>query len=245
MLAAAAVAVGIGGADQPAGPSYELVEVKRKVFREQPAPEVQLERGAPIAAGDLLRTGSRSAAEILSPEASARFRMGAKTRARLAAGTPGVLLEIEKGSVHAVFDALVGAGARERLVTTPSAVLAVRGTEYGVEVDGKGHTTVTVFSGVVDVTDVGRLGETVQVRAGQFSRIRRGQPPRPPEPHDVDPGQWERGARPGAMDPDVSRGSSPSGGGDPGGMGSGSGGGGSTSGSGGGGSRGGGGGGRG
>ena len=29
LLAVAVVAVGVGGADQPAGPSYELVEVKR------------------------------------------------------------------------------------------------------------------------------------------------------------------------------------------------------------------------
>ena len=57
-----AVAVNIGGVDVPADPTYELVEVKRKVTREEPAPEVDLERGAALAAGDLLRTGSRSAA---------------------------------------------------------------------------------------------------------------------------------------------------------------------------------------
>jgi len=240
LLAVAVVAVGVGGADQPAGPSYELVEVKRKVFREEPPPEIQLELDAELAAGDVLRTGSRSAAEVYSPEAAARFRIGAKARARLAPGTPGVLLEIEKGRVHALFDALVGPAARERLVTTPSAVLAVRGTEYGVEVDGKGNTTLTVFSGVVDVSDIGRVGDPIQVRAGQYSRIRRGKAAHPPERHDMSPGQWQRGGQPGGMDPGMGQGSSTSGDRDPGGMGAGSGGG-SSQGSGGGGSRGGGG----
>jgi hypothetical protein len=232
-----AVAVNIGGVDVPADPTYELVEVKRKVTREEPAPEVDLERGAALAAGDLLRTGSRSAAEILATEAASRFRLGAKTRARLAAGTPGVLLEIEKGRVHAIFDELTGGDPRERVVVTPSAVLAVRGTEYGVDVDGKGNTTITVFEGVVDVTDVERRGETVRVRAGQYSEIRRGQPPRPPERHDVKPAQWDRGARPGRMDPGSFGGDPMPGGADPGSMGSGPGGGGSSPGAGGGGSR--------
>jgi hypothetical protein len=240
LVLAAAVAFNTGGAVEKVGTSYQLIEVKRKVYREDPAPEAQLEQNAPVAAGDLLRTGSRSAAEIVAPEAASRFRIGAKTRARLASGTPGVLLEIEEGRVHALFDVLTGADARERLVTTPSAVLAVRGTEYGVEVDGKGNTTVTVFKGVVDVHDVERRGETVRVRAGQYSEIRRGKPPRAPERHEVAPGQWERGVRPGAIDPGA-RGEGPMpGGGEPGGTGSGPGGGGSSQGSGGGGSRGGG-----
>jgi hypothetical protein len=237
LATAAAVTVSVGGTESPTGPTYELVEVKRKVIREEPAPEVDLDRGAALAAGDLLRTGSRSAAEILAEESASRFRLGAKTRARLASGTPGVLLELDRGRVHAIFDVLTGGDPRERLVVTPSAVLAVRGTEYGVEVDTKGDTTVTVFQGVVDVTRVDGLGETVRVRAGQYSQIRRGKPPRPPERHDLKPSQWEQGARPDRMDRGPVGGDPMPGGAEPGGMGSGSGAGSSSPGAGGGGSR--------
>jgi hypothetical protein len=221
LATAAAVTVSIGGTESPTDPTYELVDVKREVVREEPAPEVDLERGAALAAGDLVRTGSRSAAEILAREAASRFRLGPKTRARLASGRPGVLLEIDKGRLHAVFDALTGVDRRERLVVTPSAVLAVRGTEYGVEVDRKGNSTVTVFEGVVNVTRVDGLGETVRVQAGQYSEIRRGKPPRPPERHDLKPSEWERGARPDRMDQGPVGGDPMPGGAEPGGMGSG------------------------
>ena len=154
------------GADEPSPLSYEVVQVTRKLFREEPAPEIRLEEGATPAAGTLLRTGSGSSAEIECREAAARFRLGAKTRARLASEIPGVLLELEKGRLRALFEKVTGGGLSERLVTTPTAVLAVRGTEYGVEVDGKGQTTVTVFSGEVQVEDLGGMGDPVRVSAG-------------------------------------------------------------------------------
>jgi hypothetical protein len=84
------------------------------LFRDDPAPEVQLASNAPIAAGDLLRTGGRSSAEILCPEAAARFRIAPKTRARLASEAPGVLLELEEGRLHAFFEKL-GGDSGERL----------------------------------------------------------------------------------------------------------------------------------
>lgn len=179
-------------------PSYQVTEVKRKLFREQPEPEIQLEVGSRPSAGELLRTGSRSSAEIVSPEYGTTFRLRSKTRVRLAGDLPGVLLEVERGGVRALFDALAGDDAPERLVTTPSAVLAVRGTEYGVEVDSSGDTEVTVFEGVVEVSDIARTGPPVQVRAGQYSTIRRGQRPVQPVPHTMSPNDWDRGVRPGS-----------------------------------------------
>ena len=51
-------------AEEARPPAYQLATVERKLFRDDPAPEVQLASNAPIAAGDLLRTGGRSSAEI-------------------------------------------------------------------------------------------------------------------------------------------------------------------------------------
>jgi hypothetical protein len=178
-------------------PPYELVALERKLYRETPEPEVQLEQRARLLAGDLLRTGSRSSADILCPKGGARFHLGSKTRARLASETPGVLLELEKGRIRALFDVFAGAEAPDRLVTTPSAVLAVRGTEYGVDVDAKGNTRVVVFSGEVVVREVGGLGKQVRVGAGQYCDVRRGKPPRTPAPHRMGPEDWDRGARVG------------------------------------------------
>ncbi len=196
LAALAALSMAVGGGDEASAPSYEVTRVKRTVVRAEPLPEVPLEVGATPHAGDLVRTGSRSSAEIASPEAGARFLIGAKTHARLASSRPGVLLEVERGSLRAVFDKITGSDPPERLVTTPSAVLAVRGTEYGVEVSSKGDTEVTVFEGVVEVADIGGVGPPVRVRAGEYCAIRRGRPAGPPEPHGMNAGDWDRGRRP-------------------------------------------------
>jgi uncharacterized membrane protein YgcG len=188
-----------GGVQERAAPSYEVTEIKRKLFREEPAPEVQLEVNANLSAGQLLRTGSRSSATILSPEYGASFLLKAKTRARLASDRPGVLLELERGSLRAIFDKWTGEDSPERIVVTPSAVLAVRGTEYGVEVTKSGTTNVTVFSGEVEVMDINRAWAPVRVKAGQYSTIKRGKSPRAPMPHRTSSSDWDRGYRPGAM----------------------------------------------
>jgi hypothetical protein len=194
------LASGAGGVDDPpATPTYEVTDLKRKLFREEPVPEVQLEIGARPEGGQLLRTGARSSAEITSPEYAARFRLSAKTRARLAGDRPGVLLEVQRGSLRALFDKLVGEDAPERIVTTPSAVLAVRGTEYGVEVSKSGHTTVTVFSGEVEIVDIERAGEPVILRAGQYGTVRRGKSPGEPRSHQMSRSDWDRGRRPESM----------------------------------------------
>jgi hypothetical protein len=197
LLGVLSFGAGIGGQDVTT-PSYEVTEVKRKLFREQPEPEIQLEVGARPAAGELLRTGSRSSAEIVSPESAATFLLRSKTRVRLAGDRPGVLLEIERGGLRALFDALSADDPPERLVATPSAVLAVRGTEYGVEVDSSGRTEVAVFEGVVEIFDLNRTGPPVRVGAGQYSTIRRGQRPAEPMPHTMSPTDWDRGLRPGS-----------------------------------------------
>jgi hypothetical protein len=197
LLGVLSFGTGSGGEDVTT-PSYQVTEVKRKLFREEPEPETKLEIGSRPNAGELLRTGSRSSAEIFSPEYQATFSLQSKTRVRLAGDRAGVLLEVERGSLRALFDALSVDDPPERLVETPSAVLAVRGTEYGVEVNSSGHTEITVFSGVVEVFDVDRTGPPVQVRAGQFSTVRRGRRPTDPMPHTMSSGDWDRGRRPGS-----------------------------------------------
>lgn len=185
----------------PAGDSdptlaYEVAHVKRKLIHYTADGKVRLEAGAVLYSGDRLRTGSWSSAEIVAPELRARFRIGASTRFRLASDTPGVLLELERGRLRAVFDALLTPDPPERLIQTPSALLAVRGTEYGVEVDRAGVTTLVVFRGTVETVDLERLREPVQVTAGQKIRIERGTTAGTPTDHGMSPQQWDNGRRP-------------------------------------------------
>jgi len=175
---------------------YDVKAVSGKLLRIEPEPEIRLGPGDSGRPGEVLRTGWRSYAELEVAERGARLSLRPRTTVRLAADNPEVLLVVERGMVRAVFDVLTGEDAPGRMVVTPSAVLAVRGTEYGVEVDSGGDTTVVVFEGVVEVADVARQGPPVQVAAGQACRIRRGELPRSPEAHRLTVGDWDRGKVP-------------------------------------------------
>lgn len=103
-----------------------------------------------IEAGDTVRTGPASMAEIY-------VKYGSKVR--LGAGTTFVLKEASKDST--AMEVLVGkmqgwfrkALARKLSVRTPSAVCAIRGTSFEVEVNQAGETTWNLFTGNVQVTD--------------------------------------------------------------------------------------------
>jgi uncharacterized membrane protein YgcG len=182
-------------AQEPVSLTYDVVEVKRKLLLETQDGERRLLTGVSATSGDALRTGWWARAELAVPERAARFHLGSSTRFRLTHDRPGVLLELERGRLRTEFgpdeDGKPFPG--ERLVTTPSAVLAVRGTEYGVEVGKNGDTSVTVFEGIVEVRDAGGLGEPVRVGAAQSCRIRAGKAPSAPKAHNLGAKDWDRG----------------------------------------------------
>jgi hypothetical protein len=181
--------------EDPAVLEYNVVALKRKLLLETADGEQALQVGDHARSGDVLRTGSRSRAELAVVEYSARFAISSKTSFRLAHDRPGVLIEIERGSLRAIFGKLPEGDTRERLIATPSAVLAVRGTDYGVEVEKDGDTSVTVFEGTVEVWDVGGVGKKMMVAAGQSSRIKRGKAPSTPKRHGLSSTDWDRGRR--------------------------------------------------
>jgi hypothetical protein len=187
------------GAAPPSEPppklQYDVTAVKRKLLLAEPDGERQLDAGDRRYSGDELRTGSRSSADLEVRQRAAAFHIGAKTEFRLAHGQPGVLLAVDRGSVRGVFNPLPEGDERERLVTTPSAVLAVRGTQYGIEVKKNGDTSLTVFAGEVEVRPFDSSGVVVRIRAGQATRIGLGKPPAQPWSHGVTTRDWDRGRR--------------------------------------------------
>jgi hypothetical protein len=94
-------------------------------------------------------TGFFGRTVLAVPERAASFEVFSSSRVRLAGGEPGVLLVLEKGRIKAAFDAFTGASEARR-VAVPGAILAVRGTRYGVEVSG-GQSVLAVFEGTVEL----------------------------------------------------------------------------------------------
>ena len=149
---------------------YRLDEVKRTVE----VNDVRATKGQPAKGGDEVVTGWFSYALIASEGHRAKFEIFSATEVKLAEGTPGVILSVERGRIRAAFDKIMG--SEPRVVKTPGALLAVRGTRFDVEVNAEGDTTVDVWEGIVEVQSPLRP-EPMLVRAGEESRYGRNRPP--------------------------------------------------------------------
>ncbi len=88
-------------------------------------------------------------------------------------------LELMLGRIRARVMRRTGGEAPFQL-GTPSAVIAVRGTRFDVEVNPRRVTEVDVFEGLVEVGGVGVPGSSVLVRPGYSTRVGPGGAPEPP-----------------------------------------------------------------
>ena len=105
------------------------------------------------------------------------------TRLVLQAPQPGNwdTLQIILGRVRAYIRKRTG-GAPPFQMGTPSAVIAVRGTRFDVEVNAAGISEVDVFEGLVEVGSATLPRVSVLVYPGMSTRVGMGTPPEPPVP---------------------------------------------------------------
>jgi hypothetical protein len=170
LLFALLAATGLGLAEAPSGErlAYRFDEVKSKVVRAPGGDEargIRVSAGDPAEAGDVVKTGLFGRTVLAVPDRAARFEVFSSTRVRLAGGEPGILLVLEKGRLKAAFDAFTGASEARR-VAAPGALLAVRGTRYGLEVAG-GESVLAVFEGTVEVFPSGGA-PSLRVERGEY-----------------------------------------------------------------------------
>lgn len=100
--------------------------------------------------GDQIKTGRKSTAEIYM-RYGAKVRLGADTHFIVRNVAPeGNAVEVLRGKVSAWVRKFKGRGFTVR---TPSAVCAVRGTTFGVDVDPLGQSTWDLFDGSVEIAD--------------------------------------------------------------------------------------------
>lgn len=155
--------------------------------------EVQLLKAGgesvPLQAGDLIRLGDRV---VTSPDSSVSFRFADDSSLSLkgnsqirfdhlsAYGETGMVdtrLNLQRGRLETTVTPAVGAGSRFD-IQTPSAISAVRGTDYRAAVEqGGDSSSIEVLQGRVAVSGAGRQR---QVPGGYGTRIDVGRPPTPP-----------------------------------------------------------------
>lgn len=89
--------------------------------------------------------------------------------------------QIMLGKVRAFIRKRTG-GAPPFQMGTPSAVIAVRGTRFDVEVNAKGISEIDVFEGLVEVGSNSLQGKSVLVGPGMSTRVGVGSAPEAPVP---------------------------------------------------------------
>jgi hypothetical protein len=140
-------------------------------------------RGRRLPAGTLVDTREGLMVLVLEDESEILVR----PRTRLVLKQPGVgdwnYFELLLGRIRASIQKRTG-GAQPFQLGTPSAVIAVRGTRFDVEVNRHSVTEVDVFQGLVEVGALGLPGVSVLVGPGYSTRVGPGSPPEPPIPTD-------------------------------------------------------------
>lgn len=136
---------------------------------------------APVFSGDRILTGGAGEAQV-------RFRDGT----RLVVGPNSSMTidafvfnadntprQVSVNAVRGAFRFMTGSGNKNAYtITTPTATIGVRGTEFDIAIDETGETSVAVFSGVTLLCDR-RRQNCVEQRAGcSLASISAGQQPR-------------------------------------------------------------------
>ena len=158
-------------------------EWKGEVHVQLPGTSVsQPTRGQVLPADTVLDTGDGRLVLVLRTDES-EIIVQPHTRLVVKEPAPGNwdALEILLGRVHAYIRKRTG-GAPPFQMGTPSAVIAVRGTRFDVEVNGRGVSEVDVFDGLVEVASSTIPGSSVLVSPGFSTRVGMGTAPEPPVP---------------------------------------------------------------
>jgi len=145
-------------------------------------PFAKPQRGQILSAGAVIATGD---GRVLLTVRSDESKILVRPRTRLILNEPSLsnwnALEVLLGRIRAYIQKRTG-GAPPFQLGTPSAVVAVRGTRFDVEVNRRGTTEVDVFDGLVEVASPGTKGQSVLISPGFSTRVAIGGAPEPPVP---------------------------------------------------------------
>jgi FecR-like protein len=166
----------------PADVEGQITEVKGQVHvvRGQASP-ARLQKNDTVQAGDEILTDRKSSAIMRMPDGSTvRIYPNSHIVLRTEAGNWKEFLQVLLGNVRVQIEKLSGR-PNPKSVTTPTAIIAVRGTIFGVQVERSGDTRVGVGRGLVSVANQLRPADEVLVKAGQSVWVRRDERPTPPQ----------------------------------------------------------------
>ena len=131
-----------------------------------------------LVAGDIVKTNANSRVVLkLSDNSQAIISEKSTVEIKDTTSPPRAIFNVIRGKTRVKIEKLGGKPNPYR-VTTPTTVIAVRGTEFDVLVKDE-ETKVYVNEGEVSVTSIALTKEVI-LTPGNFTQIRGNQPPAPP-----------------------------------------------------------------
>lgn len=138
-------------------------------------------RGEQLPAGTILDTGNGRLLLRLSDGSEVLVRAHTKLQVQQPSVTDPSYFQLLLGRIRALINKRTG-GAIPFELGTPSAVIAVRGTQFDVEVNSHVVTEVDVVDGLVEVRGRNAGGGSVLLEPGFSTRVGLGADPEQPEP---------------------------------------------------------------
>jgi hypothetical protein len=138
-------------------------------------------RGEQLPPGTILDTGSGRLLLRLSDGSEVLVRAHTRLRVQQPSSTDPSYFQLLLGRIRALINKRTG-GAVPFELGTPSAVIAVRGTQFDVEVNSRNVTEVDVLDGLVEVYGRNATGGSVLLEPGYSTRVGMGSDPEQPEP---------------------------------------------------------------
>lgn len=162
---------------QPIGEVVRLEGEPGRVFRES---WQNLGQREPVFTGDLIRTRSNTRLMTIGFNDGSELALDANTRLEIQRYDQGGAYTQVSGRVRAVVTQFFSNRPNAFEMQTRTAIIGVQGTIFRVSADA-GATRVDVEEGVVSVRSLDpNISGTRTLTAGQFTIVRRGQPPTPP-----------------------------------------------------------------
>ena len=152
----------------PAAATPKVANASGWVVRQKPGETtwLKLSEGDVLAKGDRIRTGADSRATLTFDDDS-RVELGPKSFFLLQeAEATQASMQLTLGFLRAW---VAKVSSRRFEVRTPTAVCAVRGTEFTIDVNAHGHTDVQMFTGLMAVSD--GMGNETMVKEKQSIHV--------------------------------------------------------------------------
>ena len=173
------VALPVSGQNQVAGHA-SAVKGNVSLERAQSAPAL-LRKGDELRPGDAIRTEAKSSAIVQLPDGSTvHVFPNSRIELRSEDGKWKEFLHVVLGNVRVKIEKLSGR-PNPKVTTTPTAIIAVRGTIFAIAVEQNGDTEIGLEKGLVAVANWVHPEREVLMKPGQETWVRGGGDPAQPQ----------------------------------------------------------------